>query len=406
MTLSRALSLSCLLGLASCFADAKEGPTAPRVIDDARGDAWTDGAEHLGELTYGETREGEFRGQPYLAYEFRARAGDTVTIELTAVDDAADPVLFLYAPAREENGERERIAENDDIAYPDNLSSRIASFELGLAGDYLIVFRDYQGRAGLSYSLELSCEGDSCGGEPSELQLLVTELGSQCDERSPGTVCGIAVQHLGTGERAHWNGDRPFVSASSAKFFWVAAALYYGAAIDDVEPQAIPIFERSDNYATGAVIDMLSSPDAVNGFYWEVVGMRGSGFCSWNYGHTREAGTCPGTMDDDNFTTANDSVLFLSQVWDGTLLGEEARRGILDWSTRSPRSGFGGWIPAQLPEEVRASVHHKSGSLPPDTVPGYSTSNDIGVVELPGGEAYAIALLMTDVGSTTTDRYG
>ena len=167
MTLSRALSLSCLLGLASCFADAKEGPTAPRVIDDARGDAWTDGAEHLGELTYGETREGEFRGQPYLAYEFRARAGDTVTIELTAVDDAADPVLFLYAPAREENGEREWIAENDDIAYPDNLSSRIASFELGLAGDYLIVFRDYQGRAGLSYSLELSCEGDSCGGEPS-----------------------------------------------------------------------------------------------------------------------------------------------------------------------------------------------------------------------------------------------
>jgi beta-lactamase class A len=388
------LFVSCVtLYLVACVGDEKGALSTPVVVDDARGDARSDGAQRLGRLTFGEERSGLFLGEPFLAYEVEGQAGDVVSLSLAA--EGFDPVLFIYGPSLG-GGSREVVAQNDDADYPRDLSSRIPELTLAQSGDYLIVFRDYQGRSDGEYRLATTCLSGSCAARPSRLREVVAELGPQCTRRSPGTICGISVQHLGTGELAHWNGDRPFVSASSAKFVWVAAALHSGAVVDVVEPLAIPIFESSDNYATGAVIDLLSSPDHVNTFYWDVVGMASSGFCSWNYGATREAASCPMILDDDNVLTPNDSVRFLAQLWSGELLGDEATEALLEWSTRSPRTGFSAWIPEQLPSSIRATVHHKSGSLPPDTVPGYSVSNDIGIVELPDGQAYAIALLMTD----------
>ena len=178
-----------------------------------------------------------------------------------------------------------------------------------------------------------------------------------------------------------------------AKAIWVAAALH-DTSVAAVMPYAMPIFVNSDNYASGSVIDLLSSPARVNTYMWDVAGMANSGFCNWSFGRTRHAANCPATAGGDNFFTANDVVTFLSRMWNGMLMPADATRSELQWLTWSPRSGYGGWIGTQLPAAVRANVHHKAGWLPPDVVPGYSNSNDIGIVEVSPGHAYAVALLM------------
>jgi beta-lactamase class A len=128
---------------------------------------------------------------------------------------------------------------------------------------------------------------------------------------------------------------------------------------------------------------------------WNDAALAESGFCHWNYGKTRDAANCSSRMGGDNFFTANDAALFMTQVWDRSLLGEKSSAQLLQWMTLSPRSGYGGWLGTQLPAAARPTMHHKAGWLPPDAVPGYSNSNEIGVVEIPGGRAYAVALLLS-----------
>ena len=235
---------------------------------------------------------------------------------------------------------------------------------------------------------------DRCNATPGSLQAVVTRLGGECGTFSPGTTCGLALRDLATGEVANARGDTWYVSASSAKAMWVAAALY-DTSIAAVQPFAGPIFTSSDNSAAGKVIDLLSSPDRVNTFLWNDVGTPDSGFCHWSYDKTREATSCPSTASGDNFFTANDTVLFLTALWQKTLLGDAASRAELGWMQLSPRTGYGGWLGTQLPAAARATMHHKAGWLPPSEVPGYSVSNEIGVVEVPGGHAYAVSILMS-----------
>ena len=242
---------------------------------------------------------------------------------------------------------------------------------------------------------------DRCNATPGNLQAVVTRLGGECGTYSSGTSCGLALKDLVTGEIASWRGDSWYVSASSAKAMWVAAALY-DTSIAAVQPFAIPIFTSSDNSAAGKVIDLLASPDRVNTFVWNDVGAPDTGFCHWSYDKTRQATSCPSTANGDNFFTANDTVLFLSALWKKTLLGEAASRAELGWMKLSPRTGYGGWLGTQLPAAARATMHHKAGWLPPSTVPGYSVSNDIGIVEVPGGHAYAVSILMS--GGTDYDN--
>jgi beta-lactamase class A len=234
---------------------------------------------------------------------------------------------------------------------------------------------------------------DTCRIPASSLQATLASLGAKCSVASPGTTCGIAVRDLTTGEQARHRGTTPYVSASSAKALWVAAALY-DTTIAAVQPHATPIFANSDNTETGLVIDLLASPDRVNGFTWQDVGVPDTGFCHWNYGKTRNATNCPSTLGGDNFFTANDMVSFLTVLWDRTLLGDAKSQAELDWMTLSPRSGYGGWLGTLLPAAARPKMHHKAGWLPPDVVPGYANSNDIGIVEIPGGHVYAVAILL------------
>jgi beta-lactamase class A len=221
----------------------------------------------------------------------------------------------------------------------------------------------------------------------------VAWLDGETAARAPGTELSITIEDLQTGEHVSLRGDTKHVSASSAKAWWVAAALD-GVGIAPVEPYAPNIFRYSDNSASGYVIDLVG-PDAVNTWMWNVAGMNDSALTQWSYDKTRIATNSPRAMGSDNYMTSDDAVRFLARVYHKEIIAGESDQ-LLEWMTLSPNSGLGGWIPARLPADVAMTAMHKAGWLPPGCCSDdsyYNTSNDIGIIETSQGRAYAIAIL-------------
>jgi beta-lactamase class A len=216
----------------------------------------------------------------------------------------------------------------------------------------------------------------------------VNAIAAEAPSRSPGTELGIAVFDFATGEYAGAGDDVRHVSASSAKVIWVTAAMHAGADVSDI---AHPIFENSDNNLSGTAIDRAGGIDAVNEFYWNVVGMEHSITANWSFGQPRVASN-QGLLGGDNYFTPKDVITFFQKLERNELVGDRTEE-IRGYMKLSPRSGYGGWIGTLLPAEARASVMHKAGWLPPPAYPEYSTLNDIGIVQTPSGGRYAIALL-------------
>jgi beta-lactamase class A len=193
--------------------------------------------------------------------------------------------------------------------------------------------------------------------------------------------------NLTTGEYAGAGDEVRHVSASSAKVIWGAAAMH--ANVADI---AGPIFQSSDNLLSGTAIDRAGGIDAVNAFYWDVVGMNKSITANWSFGKTRTASN-QGLLGGDNYFTPRDVITFLSKLDRKELLGARTSE-LLTYMTKSPRTGFGGWLGTLLPPAARAGMMHKAGWLPPPDYADYSTCNDVGIIEVPGGSArYAVALL-------------
>lgn len=228
---------------------------------------------------------------------------------------------------------------------------------------------------------------------PKVLAAPVATLASELAARSPGTEAAIAVLDLATGEYAGASDVVRHVSASSPKAIWVAAALDK-AGVAAMAPYAQPIFRDSDNDAAGSAIDLAGGMNAVNVFYSGKAGMVDSGLTQW-FGN-RVATNSPRKMGDDNYFTAKDAVTFLSRLDKGTLLGATETAQLETWMTWSPRTGFGGWLGTLLPADVRASMMHKGGWLPPGCCSDdatYNTLNEIGIVEVAPGHRYAVAIL-------------
>jgi beta-lactamase class A len=222
----------------------------------------------------------------------------------------------------------------------------------------------------------------------------VAWLDAETATRSPGTQLSITIEDLDTGAIFELRGDEKHVSASSAKAWWVAAALDE-VGIAPVEPYAGNIFRYSDNSASGSVIDLIG-PNAVNTWMWNVAGMNDSALTQWSYDKTRIATNSPRALGSDNYMTSNDAVRFLSRVYDKQILAGEPGDQLLEWMTLSPNTGLGGWIPARLPDDVAMTAMHKAGWLPPGCCSDdsyYNTSNDIGIVKTADGRAFAIAIL-------------
>ena len=246
----------------------------------------------------------------------------------------------------------------------------------------------YAGTAGFAYAAYLQ----PVAPPPATLQAAADLLVGELLARSPGTDLALAAVNLATGDSAVVNGDVPHVSASAAKAIWVAAALD-GVGVDPVAPHAGPIFRNSDNYESGAVIDLIG-PDAVNDFY-QKAGMTLSAFTQWSFGKQRVATNSPRALGSDNYFTASDAVTFLGRLDQGTLLSPDATAALDEWMTWTPRSGYGGWVGTELPEAARASLRHKAGWLPPGCCGddgSYNTLNEIALVDLPDGSHLALAL--------------
>jgi beta-lactamase class A len=229
---------------------------------------------------------------------------------------------------------------------------------------------------------------------PEKLRETIDRLAAEVSWRSPGSEAALAVVDLTSGARASSGGDVLFVSASSAKAWWVAAALDK-VGVAPVKPHADAIFVQSDNGATGEVIDLIG-PDRVNDYIWRVVGMRSTALTRWNYERTRQAASSPRRMGSDNYTTASDALLFLERLHRGDILDRERTAALLAWMRRSPRSGTGGWLLARLPPAARATAAHKAGWLDPGCCSSdrkYNTLNEVGLVEVPGGRRYAVVIL-------------
>lgn len=219
----------------------------------------------------------------------------------------------------------------------------------------------------------------------------VTWLAEEVTLRSPGSEVSIAFTDLQTGESVASGGDTLHVSASSAKAYWVAAALDVRGT-DAVAGIADAIFRSSDNVASGSAIDLVGI-DLVNEILWSY-GMASTATTQWSFGRTRVASNSPRAMGSDNYTTANDAVAFLARVARGEILGDGRGETLLQWMTLAPRSGVGGWIAARLPGD--AAVSHKGGWLPPGCCGDdrrYNTLNEIAVVTAPDGRRYAVAIL-------------
>lgn len=221
------------------------------------------------------------------------------------------------------------------------------------------------------------------------LQEAVAQIAAEAPSRSPGTDLAIAVQNLTTGEYAGSNDDVRHVSASSAKVLWVAAAMHAGADVSDIAPG---IFRDSNNELSGVAIDRAGGPDAVNEFLWNVVGVERTILVNWSFGGVRRVASNQGQMGGDNYFTAKDLMTFMSKLDQGALVGDRTDE-LRGYMKLAPDSGVGGWIPALLPAAVRPEVMHKGGWLPPPSYTEYSTMNDVGIVQVPGGDRYAIALL-------------
>jgi beta-lactamase class A len=164
--------------------------------------------------------------------------------------------------------------------------------------------------------------------------------------------------------------------------------MHAGAGVADI---AGPIFQSSDNHLAGTAIDRAGGIDAVNTFYWDIVGMNKSITANWSFGPTRVASN-QGLLGGDNYFTPRDVITFMTKLDSGELLGASTDE-LRTYMTLSPRSGYGGWLGTLLPSAARAELMHKAGWLPPPTYAEYSTLNDVGIVQVPGGPRYAIALL-------------
>ncbi len=279
---------------------------------------------------------------------------------------------------------------------------------------------EHAGPGGQVQTFEKGCIGpDGAGGyqlvdkcvAPPDLTTVLTSLESKAAKSTAGTDFGIAVEWLPTGTKWGARADIPRNSASSAKFIWATAALFEKD-IAAVETPALPTFKDSNNSTAGQLIDLAGGVDAVNDFMVTQLGIPQTdvSLCHWSYDKTRTATTCSDRLGGENFFTPNGALTFLEKLWKSAPVPADKRAKLLEWSTLSPRSGYGGWISTQLPASVHPAVHHKAGWLPMGCCgAGFPAHyNEVALVPTPRGE-YAVVLSMrggaSDAAMTGTLEY-
>ncbi len=237
---------------------------------------------------------------------------------------------------------------------------------------------------------------------PTPLQRVVSRLGEEASSYDASAIIGISVVRLDTGEEATFQGDRWLKAASGLKATWMAAAIRQ-AGIEAVEPLAIGVFRQSSNDAGGRAIGLGGGLDAINSFT-SGLGMNGTLVVEWTFGGEWRSSEYPGPHPARNFTTTDDLVAFWRLVYDGWVLSRDDTATFLEWGRMERLPGYSSGLLTRLPENVWDRVSFKMGWLPPGRTEEDEETGEIlevdaldtligsGVVEVPGGPVYAVAI--------------
>ncbi len=189
------------------------------------------------------------------------------------------------------------------------------------------------------------------------------------------------------------------ISASAVKPLWTAAAIH-AAGLEAVRPLAGQVLALSDNLAGGEMIDLAGGVDSVNAWTWEVAGLLDTRLEAWRFnGPDRTAADFRPEAPAGNRTTAVDLAHFFARLHRGELLGPDETSALEGWLRDTSRSlafprDVDGALPDRLPSTVATSAVHKSGWLLPGCCPrDYRQVVDAGLVELPDGGWFAVAIL-------------
>ena len=223
---------------------------------------------------------------------------------------------------------------------------------------------------------------------------LLDELAGLARDWDPAGRASLAIV-AADGTTYGFNERRQHISASAVKPVWTAAAIDL-AGLAAVEPLAAAALVQSDNFAAGAIIDLIGI-DTVNTWSSESAGMTGTHLATWYFGTDRVAQSVTEGGSRANFTTVGDLARFYAGLQRGELLEDDGVAALEEWLRRTDR-GFtaadtvAGALLARLPEDVAVAATHKAGWLPP-----YCCSAEVrlvidaGVIPLPDGSWFAIA---------------
>ncbi|MBK8170392.1 MAG: hypothetical protein IPK60_08590 [Sandaracinaceae bacterium] len=153
--------LTCLMSACAANVDVSDKADPEALVfaeADEAADGFTRRLQLRGEVEFSVPVEAAYAADgSYAGYLFTAGAGTDLTINVQGHRN--DPVVYLYGPARSESWSRHTaIAVNDDGGPGlDSLITR----RIRTAGTYLIIVREYAGRAG-DFTLSLDCDGVQC----------------------------------------------------------------------------------------------------------------------------------------------------------------------------------------------------------------------------------------------------
>ncbi|WP_419919174.1 serine hydrolase [Candidatus Poriferisocius sp.] len=215
---------------------------------------------------------------------------------------------------------------------------------------------------------------------------------------NPNGQISVAVV-LPDGSLYGMNEEVSRISASAVKPLWTAAALQ-GAGVEAVRPLAFDVLVMSDNSAGGRMIDLAGGVDAVNAWTWEVAELDDTRLEAWRFED-------PGRVADDfrpdnpmgNRTTVADLARFYARLYRAELLGPDESSALMGWlrdtsHTLISPGDLDGALLDRLPPEVAASALHKAGWLKPNCCRAdYRQMIDAGLVVLPGGGWFALAIV-------------
>jgi hypothetical protein len=140
-----------VMTMAAQAAEISEGvsvPIATMSVGETGSILPSDVVEDQGEIGYGEVVSQSLPLRVDHQWQFTGEAGDTVIIDLSAVENSIDPQLALLDPSGA------IIAENDDVDLSQNRNSHI-EFTLPESGTYSILVSAFGGESG-DYELSLN----------------------------------------------------------------------------------------------------------------------------------------------------------------------------------------------------------------------------------------------------------